>query len=262
MVDQVWREVSGTGADIVVLHGWGLNANIWTPISDALSKQGRLTRLDLPGYGESPWPQGEAITFNRLCELTLAALPEKCHLLGWSLGGLVATQLALQAPERFHSLTTVASSPYFPAAEPDWPGIEPAILNQFGKQLSKDFRRTVERFLALQSLGSPHAKADVKAIKEWLFSKPMASVEVLDAGLDMLAQVDLRSQLKHITLPFLRIYGRLDALVPASVAAQVTQLAPHSESYIAAHCSHAPFISDPEGFLAAWSDFFTNLDQR
>ena len=262
MVDQVWTEVSGSGEDIVVLHGWGLNANIWTPIVSQLSQQGRLTRLDLPGYGESPWPQNEAITFAKLCQLTLAALPERCHLVGWSLGGLVATQLVLDAPERFQSLTTVASSPYFPAQEPDWPGIEPSILNQFGKQLSKDFRRTVERFLALQSLGSPHAKADVKAIKEWLFSKPMANVDVLDAGLDMLAQVDLRAQLKHIEIPFFRIYGRLDALVPAKIDKQVQHLAPASQSYIAPHCSHAPFISDPEAFLTAWTSFFQSLSQR
>lgn len=262
MVDQVWAEVCGTGEDIVVLHGWGLNANIWTPIVSALSQQGRLTRIDLPGYGESPWPQGEAITFTKLCELTLSALPERSHLIGWSLGGLVATQLALQAPERFSSLTTVASSPYFPAEPPNWPGIEPSILQQFGKQLSKDFRRTVERFLALQSLGSPHAKADVKAIKEWLFSKPMASVEVLDAGLDMLAQTDLRQQLKHIEIPFFRMYGRLDALVPARVDAAVQELAPHSQSYIAPQCSHAPFISDPDAFLAAWSAFFASVRQR
>lgn len=260
MVDQVWTEVSGTGEDIVVLHGWGLNANIWTPVVAGFNDLGRLTRVDLPGYGDSPWPTGEAITFSNLCELTLAALPERCHLIGWSLGGLVATQLAVQAPERFSSLTTVASSPYFPAEAPHWPGIEPAILNQFGKQLSKDFRRTVERFLALQSLGSPHAKADVKAIKEWLFSKPMASVEVLDAGLDMLAQVDLRAQLKTIELPFFRIYGRLDALVPARLDEQVKQLAPQSHSYVAPHCSHAPFISDPESFLAAWTSFYKSLN--
>ncbi|MFC0446016.1 pimeloyl-ACP methyl ester esterase BioH [Pseudidiomarina halophila] len=259
MVAKVWTDVSGKGADIVVLHGWGLNGAIWTPIQAELAALGRLTRVDLPGYGESPWPVAEPISFARLCELTRSALPERCHLLGWSLGGLVATQIALDEPQRVQSLTTVASSPYFPAQEPDWPGIEPSILSQFGKQLSKDFRRTVERFLALQSLGSPHAKQDVKAIKEWLFSKPMASVEVLDAGLDMLAQVDLRNDLKRLTMPFYRIYGRLDALVPSSVVARVDELAPESQHFIAPRCSHAPFISDPEAFMQAWREFFISL---
>lgn len=253
MVASVWRAVRGTGTDIVVLHGWGLNANIWTPVVTPLAQVGQLHRLDLPGYGESPWPTDTPLTFENLCELTLAALPERCHLIGWSLGGLVATELALRYPERFYSLTTVASSPFFPAesnvTEGDWPGIEPHILNTFAKQLSKDFKRTVERFLALQSLGSPHAREDVKQIKEWLFAKPMASVEVLDAGLDMLASVDLRKRLPELQVPCLRMYGKLDALVPKAVAERVSTWLPQSECYVAPKCSHAPFISDPEGFI-------------
>lgn len=261
MVASVWRAVRGTGTDIVVLHGWGLNANIWTPVVTPLAQLGRLHRLDLPGYGESPWPQDLPITFANLCQLTLEALPEKCHLIGWSLGGLVATQLALAHPQRFHSLTTVASSPYFPA-EQHWPGIEPHVLNTFAKQLSKDFKRTVERFLALQSLGSPHARDDVKQIKEWLFAKPMAHVDVLDAGLDMLATVDLRDQLKHLKVPMLRIYGKLDALVPVAVVEPVGKLLPQSEqaTYIAPHCSHAPFISDANGFMAALTPFLQHIN--
>lgn len=262
MVASVWRAVRGTGTDIVVLHGWGLNANIWTPVVDPLAREGRLHRLDLPGYGDSPWPDNRELSFENLCQLTLEALPEKCHLIGWSLGGLVATQLALNHPERFHSLTTVASSPYFPAQD-SWPGIEPHVLNTFAKQLSKDFKRTVERFLALQSLGSPHAREDIKQIKEWLFAKPMASVEVLDAGLDMLATVDLRQQLKHLQVPLLRLYGRLDALVPVAVAEQVTQLLPaelaSEQPIVAPHCSHAPFISDAEGFMAALRPFLQRV---
>ncbi len=258
MVDSVWRAVRGTGTDIVVLHGWGLNANIWTPIVADLAKLGRVHRLDLPGYGESPWPADRELTFANLCELTLAALPSRCHLIGWSLGGLVASQIGLQAPERLHSLTTVASSPYFPAT-PEWPGIEPHILHTFAKQLSKDFKRTVERFLALQSLGAPHAKEDIKQIKAWLFAKPMATPAVLDAGLDMLASVDLRPQLAQLTVPLLRVYGKLDALVPAAVADHVSQLLPSTASaqhqYLAPRCSHAPFISGPSGFMAALQPF-------
>lgn len=254
MVASVWRAVRGTGTDIVVLHGWGLNANIWTPIVPALAQLGRLHRFDMPGYGDSPWPQDQPIDFDRLCELTLAALPEQCHLIGWSLGGLVATELALRAPERFYSLTTVASSAYFPADE-QWPGIDPHILNTFARQLSKDFKRTVERFLALQSLGSPHAREDIKQIKEWLFAKPMASVAVLNAGLDMLAQVDLRERLTELQVPMLRIYGRLDALVPVTVAEHMKTLVPQSQQVISPKCSHAPFISDPQGFIQALSPF-------
>ncbi len=258
MVASVWQAVSGEGTDIVVLHGWGLNANIWNPVVEPLTQLGRLHRLDLPGYGESPWPTAVPLNFSNLCELTLASLPPRCHLVGWSLGGLVATQLALDHPERFHSLTTVASSPYFPEEE-NWPGIDSHVLHNFARQLSQNFQRTVERFLALQSLGSPHAREDIKQIKEWLFAKPMASVEVLNAGLDFLADVDLRPRLAELQLPMLRVYGRLDALVPAAIDDAVSQLVPHSQSVTAPRCSHAPFISAPEQFVSAFKRFLESL---
>ncbi|CAI8160782.1 pimeloyl-ACP methyl ester esterase BioH [Pseudidiomarina mangrovi] len=253
MVTPVWQSVSGAGTDLVVLHGWGLNASIWQAVAAPLQAHRRLHCIDLPGYGESPWPSAVPISFDQLVELTAAALPARCQLLGWSLGGLVATAIALRYPERVSQLITVASSPYFPAAD-QWPGIDPHILNTFARQLSADFKRTVERFLALQSLGSQSAKADVKQIKEWLFSKPMAKPEVLDAGLDMLSSVDLRAELARLSMPMLRIYGRLDSLVPAAVVPYVDQLAPTSKAIILPHCSHAPFVNEPEVFCQALLD--------
>ena len=58
--------------------------------------------------------------------------------LGWSLGGLVASQIALRHPERVQALITVASSPCFSAREA-WPGIKPEVLAGFQHQLSEDF---------------------------------------------------------------------------------------------------------------------------
>src|SRR5690606_40123305 len=77
-----------------------------------------------------------SLTFANLCELTLAALPQRCHLIGWSLGGLVATELALRHPHRFYSVTSVASSPYFPATA-DWPGIDPHVLTTLDRKSTR-----------------------------------------------------------------------------------------------------------------------------
>jgi pimeloyl-[acyl-carrier protein] methyl ester esterase len=68
-------------------------------------------------------------------------------------------------PERVQALVTVASSPCF-SAQDAWPGIKPEVLAGFQQQLSEDFQRTVERFLALQTMGTetasgcPHAETD------------------------------------------------------------------------------------------------------
>lgn len=60
--------------------------------------------------------------------------------------------------------------------------------------------------------------------------------------------VDLRLPLQNVPMPFLRLYGYLDGLVPRKVVPMLDKLWPHSESYIFAKAAHAPFISHPVEF--------------
>ncbi len=138
----------------------------------------------------------------------------KAIWLGWSLGGLVASQIVLTHPERVQALVTVASSPCFSARD-EWPGIKPDVLAGFQQQLSDDFQRTVERFLALQTMGTETARQDARALKKTVLALPMPEVDVLNGGLEILKTVDLRQPLQNVSMPFLRLYGYLDGLVRA-----------------------------------------------
>ena len=152
-----------------------------------------------------------------MTEIVLAAAPSQARWLGWSLGGLVASRAALMQPQRVKGLITVASSPCF-AARDEWPGIRPDVLSGFQHQLSPDFQRTVERFLALQTLGTESARQDARQLKAVVLNQPTPSVEVLNGGLEILRTADLRAPLAALELPLLRIYGYLDGLVPRKVA--------------------------------------------
>lgn len=96
-------------------------------------------------------------------------------------GGLVASDIALRYPERVSALITVSSSPCFTARE-GWPGIKNEVLSGFQHQLSEDFKRTVERFLALQTLGTESARQDARILKDVVLTQQMPSVEVLNGG--------------------------------------------------------------------------------
>lgn len=163
-MNDIWWQTEGQGnCHLVLLHGWGLNAEVWHCISAELASHFTLHLVDLPGFGRS---QGfGAMTLEAMVECVLKQAPDKAVWLGWSLGGLVASQVALMHPERVQALVTVASSPRFSAHE-DWPGIKPEILAGFQQQLSEDFQRTVERFLALQTLGTETARQDARALKK------------------------------------------------------------------------------------------------
>jgi len=247
-----WQTFGEGDLDLVLLHGWGLNAEVWRYTAERLAPHFRLHLVDLPGYGRS---EGFGpMSIEEMADTVLAAAPQKAVWLGWSLGGLVASQIALSAPERVEKLITVASSPCF-AAHDEWPGIKSEVLHGFQHQLSEDFQRTVERFLALQTLGSDSARQDARMLKSVVLSQPMPSVEVLNGGLEILRQVDLRQALCQLSVPMLRIYGALDGLVPRKIVPLLDVLWPESESHIIEKSAHAPFISHPEAFCEQIKQF-------
>ena len=254
----LWWQTVGTGnCHLVLLHGWGLNAEVWHCINEELASQFTLHLVDLPGYGRSHGYG--AMTLEEMAQAVVDAAPQHAIWLGWSLGGLVASQIALSWPERVKALVTVASSPCFSAQEM-WPGIKPDVLAGFQQQLSDDFQRTVERFLALQTMGTETARQDARALKQVVLSLPMPDVEVLNGGLEILKTVDLREPLIALAMPHLRIYGYLDGLVPRKVVPLLDSLWPDSESQVIAKAAHAPFISHPAEFCSALVALSQRLD--
>ncbi len=247
-----WHTYGSGDRDLVLLHGWGLNAGVWHSIQARLGTHFRLHMVDLPGYGQS---QGYgALGLAEMTAIVAEQAPDHAWWLGWSLGGLVASQAALIQPERVAGLITVASSPCFTAAQ-DWPGIRPEVLAGFQQQLSHDFQRTVGRFLALQTLGTASAREDARLLKSVVLNQPLPDAAVLNAGLEILRTADLRQAMIALEPPLLRIYGYLDGLVPRRVAAELDRLWPCSTSAIIPKAAHAPFVSHPAEFTALLLDF-------
>ncbi|WP_375321538.1 pimeloyl-ACP methyl ester esterase BioH [Aliivibrio logei] len=246
MTAPLYWQTEGKGSDLVLIHGWGMNGAVWQPIVEQLRSQYRVHTVDLSGHGHSA-ELGSA-DFNKMVQQVLAQAPEKAAWLGWSLGGLIATQAALLSPERVSQLITVASSPRF-SAEKGWRGIKPVVLSLFTEQLKDDFKLTVERFMALQAMGSSNAKQDIKQVKQAVFSRPAPNQDALATGLTILADIDLREHLSQLPMPVCRMYGRLDGLVPIKVAHDMDELIPHSVKVIFDQASHAPFISHSDEFI-------------
>lgn len=242
--------IGSQGQDIVILHGWGVNNQVFSPLQNALH-QYRVHYVDLPGFGLSPNIDGD---ISQWVQALASQLPQQAIWVGWSLGGLVASQVAIDYPKSVAALVTIASSPCFMAREengstPSWSGIQPEVLTQFSNQLNRDLSRTVERFLAIQAMGSDNAKSDIQQIKSLVLSKPLPTQQALSQGLDMLAQVDLRPRITQIQQPWLRIWGKLDGLVPRKI---ITSLPSSNDikDVVLNKASHAPFISHPDEFLA------------
>jgi pimeloyl-[acyl-carrier protein] methyl ester esterase len=227
----------GQGMPLVLFHGWGFDSRIWHHVLPKLRESYEIFCVDLPGFGSSPFMDWSVFKTSILTQL-----PAQFAMLGWSLGGLVATRLSLEAPHRVTHLVNVASSPCFKEKE-NWPGISVAILNQFYEQLTHDADKTLRQFMTLQL---PGQNAEMSAI---------ATIEGLRAGLDWLMHWDLRDELSDIQCPVLYLFGRLDAIVPRRTMLVLQEKYPDFQYVMLNRSAHALFLSHPDTFVMAINDF-------
>ncbi len=241
--------------DIVLLHGWGLHAIVFDDIVPALLERFRVTVVDLPGMGQSPLPNDD-YTLAFLAEQVAAVMPEKAHLLGWSLGGLVALRLALDQPQRVQSVITVATTPRFTASD-DWPAaMKPAIFEAFEQMCQEDYEGTLVRFLALNCKGAESMRQDVARLKEILYFCGLPAHRALREGLAILRDTDLRGELARLAMPLRMIFGERDNIVPAAAMAAIEPLLNgQGDTALIEQVAHVPFLSAPDTFTRAVYDF-------
>lgn len=232
---------------LVLLHGWGLNQQVWSQFLPLLPAGQPVLTLNIPGYGGSPAP--EPYKLELVLEQLAAQIPPQSVLVGWSLGGLLAIELAARYPEKVSRLGLVASSPKF-LKDAGWPGMDAAVMRQFAQSLQQDLATTVDRFLAIQAMGSSSARQDIKLLRQAVLSLPLPSAHSLNQGLTWLAELDARPLLQALPIAVSGLYGRLDSLVPAAVLAELQRLKPEADWTLLDKVSHAPFISHPDLFLS------------
>ena len=245
---------------IVLLHGWGLNSGVWKNLvalfNENIESNYQLITIDLPGFGINNNLDISPYSLDNICDHIAQVVEQPAIYLGWSLGGLVATHMAINHPHKVLGLITVASSPYFvEQQDANWSGIKEKVLDNFHQQLAEDTAKTITGFLKIQAMGSPHIRQDLKLITQLVMEQPLPSKLTLDNSLNLLSQCDLRQHLSSIKPPFFRMYGNNDSLVPKTVIEKINLLAEQSEHHIFEHASHAPFISHLDNFyhvLLTW----------
>ncbi len=236
-------DISGTGPDLALLHGWGMHGGVWDKVREDLAQHFRVHVVDLPGYGASP--RCAPYSVEAVARQVLAALPEHTHVAGWSLGGQVALQMTLLAPERIEKLLLVSTTPCF-RVRADWPhGLSDAALAEFSQGIEQDYEGTLKRFLSLQARSGEEARAVIARLRETLFARGRPTLETLRAGLKILADLDLRKHVSTITHPALIIHGSHDTLAPSAAGAWLAQALPHATFELIQGAAHAPFLSHP-----------------
>ena len=247
--------------ELVLLHGWGANSAVWQPVLDNLAQHFHLTCIDLPGHGDSEFSEHNTHTAETWARAALEVAPGKATWLGWSLGGLVAQNVARIAAERVDKLILVASTFRF-VMTTDWPdAMDEKTFSTFHESVTDDPRGSLLRFIALQTRGSESASEDARRLRKTLLS-PQPVAAALNAGMHILLKTDMRKEARHIQCPVMLLAGDHDTLVPVSAMTAMQKNFCSADTWVIEHAGHAPFLSHPHAFVENVLNFFRNSVEK
>ncbi len=246
-------ESSGSGVPLLLIHGWGMHSGVWSELAKNLATQFRVITVDLPGHGYSK--KVMPFTLDAIVDELAAQLDESLAVCGWSLGGQIALHWAMRHPQQIRCLALVASTPCF-AVRPDWLCAMPKpVLLEFAVALQQDSAATLRRFAALQVQGGERERETLAILRNLLLSRGEPRLEMLQAGLDLLRDVDLRNTLKEIKPPVLVMAGAQDGLTPLVASQYLASQLPNARLAVIEGAAHVPFLSHPDKFTEQMIDF-------
>lgn len=245
---------------LVLLHGWGVNANIWSPLLDSLSADFDVQILDLPGYGDDvSW--NDDYSLNAVISRLLDQAPAAAHWIAWSLGATLAIEAARVAPDRFQSLQLVAATPRFLQSD-DWEcGVNAESMFELLITFQSNYRQGLKKFLLLQT----DNRRLIRSCHQRLTQHATPSVETLENSLNLLAQTDLRNGIVENasgqwTVKTQIVAARQDHLIPLDASRWLADHLPQSELVVlpddeSAPSGHLCFLEYPQEFLSNLQKF-------
>jgi pimeloyl-[acyl-carrier protein] methyl ester esterase len=226
----LYKTTLGCGENLVLLHGWGFNSRVFDGWVNRHKHQYKITLIDLPGHGKSSSVAGGLEAWS--AEI-IKILPKNPILLGWSLGGLLAINIAKQIP--ISQLILCASSPKFIQTN-DWEfGIDQDNFKQFSNALALNPIKGLKRFVSLQGGDSYQTKHLKKTIEDY-----PVNVNALNQGLAILLESDLRSEFAELKIPKIALLGKKDTLIPKRI--QQWYQANNTQTLLF-DTGHLPFLS-------------------
>jgi pimeloyl-ACP methyl ester carboxylesterase len=244
---------SGDGPPVVFVHGLGGAWQNWLENIPRIAQERRVVALDLPGFGHSEMPlrditiSGYAHTVEKLCDsLGLGEVA----LVGNSMGGFVAAEVAIQFSQRVERLVLVSAAGItttnlYRRPVQTW-GRVAAAAGSYGAANSRAaVARPGVRHLALAFVARHPSR--LKADLAWEQVNAAGTLGFRDA-LDALLDYDFRDRLGEIQAPTLLIWGHDDMLVPVEDAHEFERLIPNSRKILMEDTGHVPMLERPTTF--------------
>jgi non-heme chloroperoxidase len=240
----------GSGPAVLLIHGWTLNRTVWERQVVALRDRHTAITVDLRGHGESSHPRTGYTVAAMAADLEhlvrTLAMP-RIALVGWSMGGLVALELAQRLGERVSALGLVCTTAGGLTDAKSAHAVPKDELAATRASVESDFRGFAREFaprLFKQAAASPFLAWAVGQMQK-------TPAHVAAACLDATLAADLRPALKKIKAPTAVLHGRHDNVFPVASGEELKKGIKGATLTVFEESGHMPFLEEPEPFNEA-----------
>jgi len=254
---------AGSGHPLLMLHGFTGTGATWQPLWQMLQSNYALIATDLIGHGRTDAPDNSDRYAMQHAAADLIALldqlnVDRCHLLGYSMGGRLALYTATIYPERIHTLTLESSSPGLRTA--DERAERRARDNTLAGRIENEsidafvtFWESLPLWASQAETLSPQAQADLRA--ERLSQRTHGLANSL-RGMGTGVQPALWDALPALKLPVQLIVGEQDAKF-IGINREMLAALPHAQMTVIPAAGHTAHLENPPVFAQTLLDFLT-----
>ncbi len=256
----------GDGPPIVWVHGLGGAWQNWLEQLPEFGRDHRCVAMDLPGFGASPMPEEDLSipAYGRAVAALLDALGiERAVVVGNSMGGFIATELAIQFPERVEKLVLVSAAGISSESLRRRPLLTGAKFARYGatwvgSKADWVVRRPRMRLAFAGSVMLRPDKLPPALVEEQV--RGSGKPGFIDA-FDALMSYQIRERIGEIRCPTLIVWGRQDRLVPVKDADVFAELIPDARKVIFERTGHVPQLERPAKFNETLREFLADADR-
>ena len=249
--------LGGRGEPLLMIHGWGVNSEIWVSLVDELKLFASVYLIDLPGMGGSS--SISPYTLDNIAKEIKANVPiKKFNILGWSLGGQVAMSLAIRMPEFVEKLILMSTTPCF-VEKKDWPyGVNKQFFSNFELETKQNLNNTLLKFFLIQTRDINDSKNVMRFLKNTFIKVRDDNDSSMQSALNVLKETDLRNEVQKIDKPTLIIAGDKDRLTSSKASIWLYEKIKGATLKEIIGANHMPFISHKKEMTESVKKFLQN----
>lgn len=249
------------GVDLLLIHAGVTDRRSWRPLVDAVGEGRRVVSYDSRGYGETTYqPQDHFSHEDALAVMTAAGL-DATVVVGASMGGRAAIDLALEHPERVSALVLIAPTVSGAPEGEDYPEPLATLVRDLHRAEEEDDLDEVNRVEAHLWLDGPTAPEGRVggAVRDLFLEMNGRALAAEDPG-DEPHSVDAWHRLEELTIPVLVLVGELDLPDVQGNCGVLAERTANARLVVLPGVAHLPHFERDPTCLAAISDFLTGLD--